>query len=765
VRRFAWLFRLALVVAVAGLGLAAVMVGVIPETVRILNAHEQVPVKLPEFTDLAQRSYVYDASGQEIAHYQLENSQPITIDQVPEAVRQAFIAVEDNEFPRHHGVNLRSLVRALLSNVQGTSSRQGASTITQQVVKLEFLAGLERDARYKILQARYAVLLENKLTKDQILERYLNTVYFGNNAYGVQAAAEVYFGKRVKDLDLIEGAFLAGLVRSPSNYEPINHPERSRARFRQVMTRLADVGLVTQAKADDLAVTWELPEKRLSSPDRQNVRTHFTEAVKDYLLNGSTVLGTTEQERYNALFRGGLRIYTTQDPQLQKLAQEAKDTQLPQNQQGIEAAIVSLDSKTGAVRAMVGGPEFQQGVNELNLALRPRQTGSSIKIFILAAAVQAGAQPTDIIDGTLPCTLPNPGNPKDPFKITSGVTKAPSALQEMTWNSINCAFARLSQIVGLNRLVDLTKKMGVQSPLHPYPSFATGANEITPMDMASGAETVANQGLHHDPYYVERVEGPSGVIYQHTDPGTQVLTPDAANTTVSILKGVLLRGTARRAGFLTEGTRPAAGKTGTQDDNTNAWFVGFTPQLTTAVWVGDPKGYTPMTASTIPEFRGPLSKLGKSTVQGATFPLSIWKAYMEPAHVFLPIEDWPAPPKSPRAPARLYLPGNECLASNGAAPATPGKKGATTTTAVPDPNAPVTAPPLRKIDPGTTIAPDVLDPLAPLPSVPLGGIVVYDCAKGLPVPSTVATTVPAGGEPGTTEAPATTAAEPPASGG
>jgi penicillin-binding protein 1A len=522
------------------------------------------------------------------------------------------------------------------------------------------------------------------------------------------------------------------------------------------MDRLSVVGLITAAEAEELASGWELPEKRLSAPERTTTRTHFTEAVKDYLLNGSTVLGDTEQERYNALFRGGLRIHTTLDPQLQALAQAAKDAELPLNDQGIEAAVVSLDSASGAVRAMVGGQEFRQGVNEINLALRARQSGSAIKIFILAAAVQAGALPTDIIDGTLPCTLPNPGNLKDPFKITSGVTKAPATLQEMTWSSINCAFARLSQIVGLNRLVDLTARMGVASPLQPFASFATGANELTPMDMAAGAQTIANQGLHHDPYYVERIDGPSGVMYQHVSFGTRVLTPEAANTTVSILKGVLQRGTARRIGFLSEGDRPAAGKTGTQDDNTNAWFVGFTPQLTTAVWVGDPKGYTPLNTTTVPKFRPALAELGKSTVQGATFPLSIWAAFMEPALVFEPILDWPAPPEPYRRPARLYLPGADCLASNGAAPE---PRGSTTT--VVDP-VEVTVPQLRPVDPGTTIAPDVLDPLAPLPTVPLVGIVVYDCARGLPVPVTTVPPVTPGDAPPTTsgESPETSASPP-----
>ena len=185
--------------------------------------------------------------------YERENSQPIKLAQVPPDVVNALLAVEDNEFYIHHGVNVRSFVRALLSNFSSDAPRQGASTITQQVVKNEFLAGLARDGRYKVLQAHYATMLEKEMSKDEILERYLNTVFFGNNAYGLQAAAEVYFGKSVDQLTMVEGAFLAGLVRSPSGYDPIRRPERARARFKQVLDRLVDVGLLTQAQADDLA--------------------------------------------------------------------------------------------------------------------------------------------------------------------------------------------------------------------------------------------------------------------------------------------------------------------------------------------------------------------------------------------------------------------------------------------------------------------------------------------------------------------------------
>jgi penicillin-binding protein 1A len=756
VRRLSWLIKLSLVVVVSGLGLAAVTAGIIPHVVQALHAHEQDPITLPPFSDLAQRSYVYDLAGNTIAFFELENSQPVKVDQVPQLVIQAVLAVEDSEFYLHKGVNVRSLARAILADVQTGSSRQGASTITMQLAKLEYLANFDQDARYKLIQARYALMLEKQLTKDQILERYLNVVYFGANAYGIQAAAEVYFGKQAKDLTMLEGAFLAGLIRAPSSYNPIENPEQSKARFKTVVRRLVDEKMLTEADGLTAYETFELPEIAQRTPELPSARTHFTNEVKDFLLNRSTILGDTYEARFNALFRGGLSVYTTLDPNIQQMANDAKNAQLPANAAGIEAAMTVLDTTSGAVRAMVGGKEFEKDVNEVNLALRPRQTGSSIKLFILAAAIQAGAQGNDIIDGTKPCELPNPGNPREPFIIKGGVSKAPATLAEMTWSSINCAYARLSQIVGLNRLVISTYRMA-RSPwligdkendgrvIEAFASYATGANEMSSLDMAAGGQTIANRGLHQEPYIIERIESPRGLVYQHQLVGTQVLDPDVADQTVAILKGVITRGTARKAmeGGLQGGDRPAAGKTGTQDKNTNAWFVGFTPQLTAAVWVGDPNGYTQMDG--IPEFVA----AGVPKVQGGTFPARIWKAMMEPAHYGLPIVDWPAPPPPERPAARLYLPGNECLAK-GAAVAPPVDPAAPV-----DPNAPpvVVGNPV-KVDPGTTVSPSNLDPNAPLPTVALNGVLVYECKRGLPVAAPPSTAAPA-------EAPPTTAPEAP----
>ena len=386
--------------------LTAVGVGVAPRVWRIANAHSETPVDLPDFLPLSQRSYVYDAAGNEIAVYELQNSQPITLDGIPTHVVDAFVAVEDNEFYVHHGVNVRSLIRAVLSNFASDAPVQGASTITMQVVKNDFMAGFDRDGRYKITQIAYAVRLEKELSKDEIMERYLNTVYFGNNSYGIAAAAETYFGKLPADLTFIESAFLAGLVRAPSSYDPINRPERSRARFIQVVDRLVEDELLTEAEATEVLDTFVIPERRQQIPTRQIDRTYFSEAVRQYLLNDSDILGDTYEERYTALYRGGLRIHTTLNPTMQALAEDARDV-LPDTVEGFDAAITTVDNATGAIRAMVGGRGFIPNQREVNLALAPSQTGSSIKIFILAAALQAGAIDADILDGTRPCPLPN----------------------------------------------------------------------------------------------------------------------------------------------------------------------------------------------------------------------------------------------------------------------------------------------------------------------------------------------------------------------
>ena len=731
-------------VAIAGaMFIAATVTAMSPRLWGILNAHTQIPPELTGFSGLAQRSYVFDETGMQVGVYQLENSQILNIDKIPVDVVAAILALEDNEFNRHKGVNLRSFTRAILSNTQ-SGAKQGASTITMQVVKNEFLAGFERDGRYKVLQARYAAMLEKQVSKRTILERYLNTIYLGNNTYGLQAAAERYFGKSVSELTLLNGAFLAGLIQAPSTYDPISNPDSSRARYLEVLDRLVATGLLTQDERTKIGDKPEIPEALAKVENSNLERTYFTEFTKDYLLNRSDILGSTYQQRYNALFRGGLKIYTTLNLEAQAAAEQAVKNQLPENKAGIQASLVSLDSKSGAIRAMVGGPGFKAGQSEVNLALRRRQTGSSIKFFILVAALQAGVQPDDLIDGILPCTLPNPENLDEPFEITKGVSQATAPLRTMTWLSINCAYAKLSQIVGLDRVVATMYRMASSDWLNketytiqPYASLATGANELSAMDMASGIQTLANSGVHREPYMIERIEDSKGTILYQNEASIveQTLPIDVANNAVDVMRGVIEFGTARRTP-LADG-RQAAGKTGTQDNNTNAWFVGFTPQFATAVWVGDPKGYTKMTSRNVPEFASVIA--GRGGVQGSMFPAMIWKSYMDDVHEGLEKISFAKPPPPTRQPLRLYLPGVECPAQviSGTIPVntvalTKKEAKLTTTTVAPEGVEPTVANTvvISVLTPDTTIAPTDSNPFSPVPTTS-PGLYFFDCRKPL----------------------------------
>ena len=775
--RLAWPLRLVAALAAGALLITGVVMAVAPRVWQLANAHEELPVELPEFQPLSQRTLVFDAAGSVIAVFQRENQQPVRLEDVPEPVIAALLAVEDNEYFFHKGVNVRGLFRALLSNFSSNSPRQGASTITQQVVKNEFLAGIPRDGRYKLLQVHYALMLEREMSKADILERYLNTVYFGNNAYGLAAAAEVYFGKKVPQLSMIEGAFLAGLVRSPSGYDPIDNPEPSRRRFAQVTDRLADVGLLSPYTATALAATWELPFKVRTLPRVETKPTYFTNAVREYLLTKSNILGATEQERANLLYRGGLSIHTTLNSAMQRAGETARDI-LPDSSVGFDAALVAVDNATGAVRAMVGGKGLRPDVpgGEVNMALVPRQTGSSIKTFILAAAYQAGVQTNDVINGFKPCTVPDyKDNQWTTKTVDSGFGEVGPFLGPNTWSSTDCGFIRLSYAVGLHRVVDMTYRLARSAyfyqgqpadehePFLPLPLTATGNNALSAFDMATGFQTVANQGLHHEPYYVERIErGDGSRLYTHEVTGTQVLDPGVANATIASLKGVLRSGTGARN--LRNFPRTASGKTGTQYENTNAWFVGGTPQLSTAVWVGDPNGYTPM--NRIPEFEAEMGRNGK--VQGADYPARIWGAFMEAALADQPDLDWPRPPGLAREAARIYVPGEECVAAlvSGSLPLQPGQtipptlatspptlppNTTTTTTTVVDPGqggggggppagsttsvpitlAPTTTSPrpvVVTVEPETTVPLDVVDPRAPVPSVATDAL-VYLCEQ------------------------------------
>ena len=371
---------------------------------------------------------------------------------------------------------------------------------------------------------------------------------------------------------------------------------------------------------------------------------YFVEEVKQQLLD-DVRLGDTSQERYNSVFKGGLQIYTTFDPRMQQEALQARNDQLPDTGGKFTVALVALDPQSGAVKAMVGGPGFENA--KFNLATQGvRQPGSSFKTFVLVAALEAGVRPTDIIDGTSPCRFPLPGGQPDYVISSEGAGVGP--ISKMIALSINCAFVRLGQIVGLDRVIDTARRMGITAKLDPVPSMSIGSEEISPLEMASAYGVLAADGGRHPAYYVQKVLDSSGeVLFQHDDTkAEQAVDPTVASLATQMLQGVVKSGTGKRAAL---GDRPVAGKTGTSQDNADAWFVGYTPQLVTAVWMGAPEG------------RIPMRNVGGINVTGGSYPAKVWHEFMDKALEGQPVLQFAVPPELPeRRPARLYLPFVEC---------------------------------------------------------------------------------------------------------
>jgi penicillin-binding protein 1A len=702
VRVPATLLRLLAVIVLAGIGTAGLAAALIPQAADLATAHEET-ASLPELNPLAQRSVMYAADGSVMAVLKAEeNRKPVALGAIPQPMIDTVLAVEDAEFYHHRGVNARSLIRALLANVSAGGVTQGGSTITQQVVKNALLTP-KRDANRKVKEAIYAIRLERTMTKDEILERYLNTVYFGNGAYGVQAAAELYFGTDVGNLDYPQAAFLTGLIRNPVGYDPFRFPARAAERRRIALNRLVDVGKLTRDQADLIDAT-PIPTAPQVTQGAAPPEDYFVEEVKQQLLD-DVRLGDTAQERYNSVFKGGLQIYTTFDPRMQQFALQARNDQLPDTGGKFTVALVALDPQTGAVRAMVGGPGFENA--KFNLATQGiRQPGSSMKTFVLVAALEAGVRPTDIIDGTSPCRFPLPGGQPDYVISSEGGGVGP--ISKMITNSINCAFVRLGLIVGLDRVIDTARRMGVTAKLEPVPSMSIGSEEISPLEMASAYGVLAADGGRHPAYYVDKVLDPAGdVVFQHDESqAEQAVDPSVARMATQMLQGVVKSGTGKRAALA---DRPVAGKTGTSQDNADAWFVGYTPQLVTAVWMGAPVG------------RIPMRNVGGINVTGGSYPAKVWHEFMQKALEGQPVLQFGEPPELPeRRPARLYLPYVECGYEKPKEVAF----GPTTSSTVPDPRRTTTSTSTTTttIDPALTTT--TLPRNHPVPSVPTNYIVM-----------------------------------------
>jgi penicillin-binding protein 1A len=600
---------------------------------------------------LPQTSFIYSADGALItALHAGENRVVVRSRKIPDVVRDAVIAIEDQRFYDHSGVDVRALLRAAYIDATTGEVVEGGSTITQQLVK-KLYVGDEQTVGRKIREAYLAWQLEQRLSKDRILTRYLNTVYFGNGAYGILAASETYFGVEPLDLTLSQAATLAGLIAAPVDYDPVRHPGRSERRRNHVLRLMLGLDMIDQAEFESASgspITLDLTpedETHYAAP-------WFVDYVKEWFLSNPH-FGETSQDRYDLLFEGGLKIVTTVDLRLQHAAERAVGSVLtePADPYG---ALTAIDPRTGYVRAMVGGRDYWNEDDDfarINLAtggITGRQAGSAFKPFALVAALEHGIPRTQPLNGSYAHILLQDGTYWDPHNA-EGSAYGTISLESATVNSVNIAYANLLSVIGdgdpyagAAALVETAMRMGIRccprttepnGPLAAVPAAVLGVNEVSTLEMASAFGTLADVGQHAQPTPVISVTTSDGeVLYQARPRVSQAVEPAIAAEAVDILKGVVSSGTGVGANI----GRPQFGKTGTAQNASDAWFVGAIPQMVTAVWVGFPQGQIPMCCGNV----------RISTVYGGTWPASIWRAFMLAATRGLPVKEFATAPNA-----------------------------------------------------------------------------------------------------------------------
>jgi penicillin-binding protein 1A len=566
-----------------------------------------------------------------------QDREHVALEAIAPVLRKAVVAIEDARFFEHRGIDLRALLRAARRNAQAGEVVEGGSTITQQYVKnvlLDPRQTLHRKAREAVL----AFELERRHTKATILERYLNTIYLGNGAYGVEAAAQLYFGKHASDVALHEAALLAGLIQAPERYDPLSAPDVARGRRSVVLRRMRELGAVSGAEAGVADAGPLGVRARPAAVSERYPAAYFVERVKRLVLDDPR-FGTTSEERRRLLFEGGLRIRTTVDLGLQQQAEAAVAGVLPRADTDPSAAVVVVDPGNGYVRALVGGRDFFGAGPRAKFDLATqglRQTGSAFKPFVLTAALEAGVSPDQVFDAPASLAVPIPGQP--PWAVENYEDEAGGrmSLADATVHSINTVYAQLVLQVGPERAVEVARALGVRSPLRPFPSAVLGTNEVTVLDMASAYSALAADGMHGEPVLVTEIRRRDGsVLYRRPATRRRVLPAEVARRVNAVLGQVVARGTGTRAQL----GRPVAGKTGTAQQWRDAWFVGYTPELVAAVWVGFADRQRSMAPPATP-----------IKVTGGSWPAEIWRRTMEAALAEVPPSDFPVPPEAAPAP-------------------------------------------------------------------------------------------------------------------
>ncbi|MGI6036361.1 MAG: penicillin-binding protein 1A [Limnochordia bacterium] len=574
-------WRLALIILVFSFSIGVgILAGMFAGFLRSAPTLEQVEFN-PDLT-----TYVYDIHGDVIARFFNENRIKAPLDAIPQDLQNAFIAIEDDQFRNHYGLNFRGILRALWTDLRRGGIYQGASTITQQLAKNAFLSH-ERTWSRKLRELLWTIQIERKYSKDEILESYLNVIWFGHGAYGVEAASQTYFGKSVDQLNLPEAALLAGIPRGPGLYSPFISPEAAVKRRNVVLNRMHDLGYITAAQAEEAKQAPLGTVDQISRPYRAQ---YFVEYIRRLMMQR----GYTEEE----LRGGGLRIYTTLDLSIQNKAEKALLEGLPQgkaDENGItqpQGALIALDPRTGHILAMVGGRGGQDFFNRAVDA--ERQPGSAIKPFIYTAAVERGYTPgTVIVDEPVSYVNQYTKETWSPVNYDRRF-RGPITLREALEQSINIVAVKLLDSIGVDGAIKVAKQMGIttlveQGRVHDRNlAFALGGltRGVTPLEMAAAYGVLANQGIRTEPMAILRIVGPDGSVLEENRPQREIVLREQTSYIITdMLRGVIERGTGRSANI----GRPAAGKTGTTDDYTNAWFVGYTPEIVAAVWIGNDK--------------------------------------------------------------------------------------------------------------------------------------------------------------------------------
>jgi len=543
-----------------------------------------LPKSLPSVTALEnfqplKGSKIYDENDELITELHVERRIFVPLSQVPRSLQDAVIATEDRRFYYHWGVDPIGIGRAIVQNYRRGRIVEGGSTITQQLTKVLFLTP-DKSLERKLKEAVLALEIERRYPKDRILEMYLNQVYFGQGAYGVEAASRTYFGKSVSEVTVREAALLAGLPRAPATYAPFEHPKAAKQRREVVFRRMVEYGALKDEDARKLAKS----DLGLIPPERRRTTGQY---FLDYVQQ-------TLEAKYGAdmMFKGGLNVYTTLDPSMQLAAEQSLRDGLKTLEgrsakarpgEHPEGAIVTIEPQTGYVRALVGGYDFFR--SEFNRAVQAkRQPGSAFKPFVYVAALEAGFTPaTRIEDAPVSYAVGPNGNawkPENYDRKFRGLTTLQQGLEE----SVNVVTVKLQERVGVHRTIQVARRLGIQSPMAPNLSLALGTSDVSLLELTSAYGTLANHGVWVPPIAIRYVTDANDKLLEENVPqGREAVSPEMAYVVTHMLRGVVDRGTGQAVKVL---GRPVAAKTGTTNDYSNAWLVGYTPRLVTGVWIG-----------------------------------------------------------------------------------------------------------------------------------------------------------------------------------